>query len=437
MRDDARGDHDASKTEGPIDATETHPSGVPRWSVVCVLPNLALPEYHPDDAADVREGVWQRGITLDTDDVVVVPPSEPRAVEAAAASPAVTALLSAFRGEQGEQVSPAVLMARDDGRARRGRSWEPFVSFRNAIAMSFLLKGRAGSNDGSYQPTWSDTFDFHPTFPDARGTLSTFSPALHSFGLKPEKFHAAPSPYMPRVGRRMFADRTLYTLLGSEWRRRFGEEAHDDLDGRALWRSLEHAYSALSASLKHQESVHDYGMQLGLWVTAVEVLTWPKHQHANLPYALDLLEEFDWHSEVLKERREVKINGKVRRELNAVQLVYLHIYRSRNDFLHGNEVNVATFFRHVGEKPADEQPVEAEAQRSLVNLAAVVYRTALVAYLRRRYRVSGDDPVERVDEAEGEPEISALMSSIFDDWDYHQALEESLGIEDDLSSREE
>lgn len=412
---------------GPSEPTQPAADG---WRLECVLPNLALAPYDENEGESERGGYWGRGINLYSSDVAIVAPSDPRAIAAAQKSPAVAALLAAFRGPQGETVLPSALMVRESAHEALHRRWEPLVAFRNAAAMSFLLKGRAGGGGGAMQPTWSDTFDFHPTVPDARGSLSTWSPALHSFGYKPERFLAMPSPHLDRVGRRLFADWTLYELLAREWARRFGPEGVDDAEGRALWRSLEHAYYALSAALKHQESVHDYGLQLGLWVSAVEILAWratpgtTSAGRADLSAALDLLGEFQWLGEALRREQAVPVRKKETRTLNAVQLLYWHIYRARNDFMHGNPVSAETFFTHRAEGSHDDSASDPDSEppRSLLNLAAVVYRTALVAFLNRRYPRPKDDD---------ETGYASLSRTVFDDWDYSRAVEAGIGASEE------
>jgi hypothetical protein len=394
----------------------------PEWILQCVLPNLELQEFIEGNAEGGGGGVWSQGITLNTEDVVLVPSNEPRARAAAASSSAADALLHNFRDAQGVLVRPAALLVRKSAPELLRHHWEPLTCFRNAVALSFLLKGRAGSSDGGFQPTWSDTFDIYPVVPDARGTLSTFTPALNSMGLRPERFSGSPAPHMPRVGRRMFADRTLYRLLGMEWARRFGAGAVDDadVDSRALWRSIEHAYYALSAAVRHEGSIHDYGIQVGHWVAALEILAWPLHRKANVTRVLELLGEFEWRGPLGTAPRTARVIRGTLMELNTVQLLYVHLNVARNNFLHGEPVSNAIFYTHLEEPrvaptPRPTSEAAEEPQRSLVNLASLVYRTALVAFLRRRHPDITDDTSTEV-----------LVSAVFDDWDYHRALETML-----------
>jgi hypothetical protein len=60
--------------------------------------------------------------------------------------------------------------------------------------------------------------------------------------------------------------------------------------------------------------------------------------------------------------------------LNAAQRAYAYLYSARNDFLHGNRVTTNAMFTLTGTKRVP-----------LPRVAAVVYRTALAAYLNKRY----------------------------------------------------
>jgi len=382
------------------------------WRLALVMPNLELRGYHPDESGHAGAGALHPDLTLGSSFVAVVPPSEPRAKRIAASDRAARALLCGFHGTQGEAVAPSALLVRTDA-PEPVQSMPALIAFRNALAIPILLKARAGAEPGvgGWQPHWSDTFDFHPTFPVGEDGLATLSPALRSFGLQAERYKATPSPYMPIVGRQMVTDRALAGLLASEWRRRW-ESDDDDQWGRVLFRSLECAYWAMSADLKNFESLQDYGFQLAQWVSAVEVLVSSAPGGGSVESAWALLGEFAWPNAALQEQVQCTI-GKRTRNFDVVQRIYGHINRARNDFLHGNPVSADTFFMH-----RSQSAHSGSKQPSLLQLCATVYRTALMSYLRHRHPAADRMAMDHLDR----------VMAMVDDYDYILSLKRSLGI---------
>jgi hypothetical protein len=56
----------------------------------------------------------------------------------------VEQILSSFRNEHGKPYFPAVMLIRADAASELKRELEAYVAFRNAIAVSILMRGRAG-----------------------------------------------------------------------------------------------------------------------------------------------------------------------------------------------------------------------------------------------------------------------------------------------------
>jgi hypothetical protein len=220
---------------------------------------------------------------------------------------------------------------------------------------------------------WSDVFDCHPTTTDRADNLYTASPAAETSHFGNPTFRGMQSPYVSAKDARMMPDRFLYRALAKEWHRRFVSPAHDDQFSRTLFRSLEVAYRASSVGRVALATIHDYGIQIGLWVSAMEILAWPDHQYASLDHVAALLGKYHWSGEKLRARRYRIGVGRNRRAVNAVQKVYWYLNAARNDFLHGNPVSIHSL--KSGGTPESWLP----------RLAAIVYRTVLAQYLSGRY----------------------------------------------------
>src|SRR5690606_29761950 len=137
--------------------------------------------------------------------------------------------------------------------------------------------------------SWSDYFDFHPTGVATDGSLYTHTPALKAFFIPERNFQAMPSPTVA-VGTPLgVADPFLNRNLGRLWRRRFVHPGKDALPGRIVFRSLEIAYHAAAVGNRNESSLHDYGLQIALWVTALEVLARPPRGHVSQTQVLALI----------------------------------------------------------------------------------------------------------------------------------------------------
>jgi hypothetical protein len=143
--------------------------------------------------------------------------------------------------------------------------------------------------------------------------------------------------------------------------------------GDRLFRSLEVAYAACAVATKNQGSLNEYGTEVALWVSAIEILAWPDRSHADLDGVLELLGRNVGRRATNKKRFRAKV-GRKSRSLTALQRGYTYLYRARNRFLHGNPIG-----------PTSLLTLSRTRRVGLPRLAAIIYRAALVAYLSRRY----------------------------------------------------
>lgn len=374
------------------------------WDFEYLLPNLALPAPTPERSAVPEDSdLTKRGLTLETEYVAVVPPEDPRVSTIADRIPATKKLVSSFRDSLGRPARPSVLIVRRDAPLLERDGVEPIVSFRNAIAFSIILRARAQmlSDRGLREPTWSDTFDFHPAFVNRRGSLVASSPALTASHTRGDQYLAMPSPHLPLEGERLTVDRFLYRSFAREWKRRYSVPVRKERLGRVLFRSLEVAYQASSVAMKNQGSLNEDGIQVALWVSALEILAWPTKRYANEAIVLDLLGQYRWRDVALNRRAFRGTVQKKRRSLNAVQKICHAMYSARNDFLHGNPVHSGDLFP-FGRKRGVPLPAA----------CAIVFRTALAVHLAARHEL----PLRTMRDL-----VPHVLES-FDDFTYERAL---------------
>jgi hypothetical protein len=374
------------------------------WDLGFVLPNLVLP--HDDE--DSNPGAFPLGISFAPSYLRIFPGRHPAVLALRSRVSAVEQILLSFRDEYGKPYSPAVLLVRADTPQLLKNDLEAFVSFRNAIAMSVVLRGRASVvlDRGAPSGTWSDTFDFHPVQIGGMGRMIIQSPALVSLVSETAKLHLTHSPYLQLEGRRLWLDHYLFWALGQAWSRRFAPTPRADSFAQRAFRSLEAAYQACAVGAKNEASLHEYGTQIALWVSACEILAWPDQKRADLPAVIALLAGFQGGRATMRKRFSASYRGQ-RLRLTAPQRAYTRLYSARNDFLHGNPVSVNTMMTQ-----------NRRANVSLPRIAAIVYRTALASYLNKRYPI--EVPLQNLKERSME---------MFDHYQYEQALAESFGYD--------
>ena len=377
------------------------------WRFLYVLPNLELPEEPQEN----QVGEWPEGLDLRTSVFTITSGADPRVEAIRKEVPEVEQILSSFYRETGTRYVPAVLIGRADAPDRVLRSEEATVAFRNAVALSVVLRGRAAvaRGLGGQAPTWSDTFDFHPAQLSASGRFVLLSPALRALIAMKKPRCFTRSPNLPVEGRRLWPDEYLYRTLGLEWARRYGRGYLAAQYGRSLFRSLEVAYSACAVGAKNQGSIHDYGLQVALWVSAIEILAWPRNDHANLEYVLAFLRSAPLHETLARRRFRAtmkKREGPI--PMNALERAYSYLYTARNQFLHGNPVSPSILFTRSRKQ-----------QVPIPRVAAVVYRMALAAYLNDRYPVA----IRSMEELKARPGEVGLRHT------YETALAEMFGID--------
>lgn len=387
------------------------PLATAEWEFGFVLPNLVL----PDNAAAHDPGTWPDGISFGSGTIIIVPFNDPRVLQLRAEQAAVEQILTSFLDEYGNPYNPSVLLVRKSAPDAVRLNLGAIIAFRNAVALAFVLRARAADAKGSgaFDPTWSDTFDFHPAKIGGNGKMILESPALLAAVADTATLRYTHSPYLPLVGRRLYPDGYLFDSFEKAWVRRFCGKAKTQQFGDRLFRSLEIAYQACAIGAKNEGSLNEYGIQVALWVSAIEILAWPDKRHADLETVLLLLDRDAVDGRGRERQYRIKLrNPKTKkletRRVSALQRAYIYLYRARNKFLHGNPVNANSLLT-LGRR----------VRIGLPQLAAIVYRAALVAYLDHRYpkRINSLD------------ELRDRAGEMFEDHAYEMALGELFGYQ--------
>jgi hypothetical protein len=243
--------------------------------------------------------------------------------------------------------------------------------------------GRAG------YPQWSDYFDLYAFTATTDDELAARSLASLEIN-RPDQFSGQRAPHLASSQRLSFGlDRAVLAGSLRQWDQRF-LKGRQEWKTRVLFRSLEIACQAsrVPAVGTRTPTIHDMGVGIALWVSALEILSHPRTGKANLGTVLDLLARADWLDPKLKATRfQVEYPKKNIRRINWAQRFYYELYRARNDFLHGNPVAAGRLF-----------PARRSGGPTLLHCAPLVYKAAL----------SGVLPAARTKAAKGD--LSARMA---------------------------
>ena len=340
-----------------------------------MLPNLGLPSSPAP--GDPRH--WPQGITFPQAWVAIARESDPRVIALRNRSSATAQILSSFTSVYGKPIECSLLIWRADAPARWRRDLRPLIAFRNGVAIATVLHGRAASVNGysGGSPNFSDVFDLHPATIGGMGHMVLQSPAYLDVTGPTQQRILTPSPYVSRHTSPFWYDHYLFDAIGTVWRRRFGQAPRHARYADRLFRSLEVAYQACGVSARNEASLTDYGTQIALWVSAIEILAWPAQKHASRESVLKMLADPALGPKATRRRFRVALKGKKKTEwrlVSGLQRACLAMYAARNDFLHGNPVGPSTLALKRGGVSAP-----------LPRIAALVYRAALVAYLDSIY----------------------------------------------------
>ncbi len=339
-------------------------SSDPEWQLAFVLPNLLLGESERSPSE----------LTLGLEGIAIVSPSDRRVAEISTWSVAANTFLNSFHDGNRKSLEPAALIVRKDWYSDMGRDPEPLISFRNAVAIASILPFRAHwEADGWSGVSWSDSFDYHPARLRNDGSkFDSWTPAINSIGFRTKELSLTPDLRVPRPELR-HADEALADRLGRVWRLRY-RRGREKRRAKKVFRSLEAAYEALSVGFKNYASLYEIGLDTVHWTTAIEVLASPPNKYVKLCDCIKLLGRASCINDPeLQERgHEVRI-GKDTTHVTLPQRAYVHLYKARSKFVHGDEVSV-DLLRPFGE---DAPP--------LLSLASTVYRIALMAYLEKHW----------------------------------------------------
>lgn len=237
-------------------------------------------------------------------------------------------MLSIFTDAFRRPQRPSVLLFNSDA----PQTYVGSVSaFRDLIAIASMLHKRAMAilrNSPAHQPIFSNSFDFYPWVPrDNAQWVYAFTPALAGVDDVTE-FYGQTSPEVSHHDLEDL-DEPLLNVLVSRWERR---HATDDplWEDLALFRSLNMAFQAARTPFNTGGTSYDIGRLVGLWVSAMEILSHSGVDRTGRDNVLRIL---------LRLPSTYNFERGTRPSCPPLRQWALELlYRIRNDYLHGNRV---------------------------------------------------------------------------------------------------
>ncbi|WP_316197739.1 hypothetical protein [Bradyrhizobium sp. SZCCHNS2002] len=324
------------------------------WAPLFLLPNMRIQ------------------IPFENEYLAIVGPEDERCVEINARHPTFLPFLGSFTDAFRRTQTPSVMLMRDDAPGWI-KSWEAVSGFRDVLSISAVLHNRTAvlihRLPRSYQYTTS--FDFYAyTLTTDYLKLITSNPALMGFDMV-EEFHGQTTPGLPVSNwDRLDYDELLAEALLAEWHRRF-YDSEPSWRRLALFRSLSMAHAAAQIPGVVGVTNHSLGRNIGLWVSAFEILVHPETDDSGVKQVYALLDQVDYRTQACKEKTYFCYEGRTKKQgqpRNLACWIYGEVNHARIDYLHGNPLK------------ADRLTIPPH-NKNLFNYVPALYRLLLTAFL--------------------------------------------------------
>ncbi|MGO7661634.1 hypothetical protein ACC697_04050 [Rhizobium ruizarguesonis] len=341
------------------------------WKVISALPGLNL-------RSPIEAGV-----------AAIVPSGDARLLDLRSESKNLNKFLGSFTDAFREGVDPSAIIVKKDI-APTLTTAEAIAGLRDAAALSMVIHNRSLDikYPGQHRAAYSNAFAIYPWMIDnADEHLIALTPAFWGTHLV-SKFEGQSSPEVPiaDVGDFDF-DQALLSELLRRWHSRFSSDKASHAD-RVLFRSLNMANQASLTPGGVDATLYDYGRLIALWVSAFEILAHPAVGDSSYKVVYQQIEDAKWTSQRLRWKKWVAFEGRTKPKKHRYSLpIWLcnHLYKARNDFLHGNEVTTKSLLIK-----------NSKSKSSLFQVAAPLYRMALTSFLKLEWK-SHIPPIANVD----------------------------------------
>ncbi len=301
--------------------------------------------------------------------VIITPYDDPLTQAIRDRSLAFSQFVDNFKDQFGRHFAPSLFFLHKNVKP----DLEAIISFRNLFAISSIVQSWErflchGTQLDYYK--FSNYFDLYPySLSKDEKDLIVSTPS--TLGLdEPAEFQGQCSPEIATsYSTSKFYDSALFEALSKEWEKYFVNRKRKEWKSRSLFRSLEMSFRAAGLPFRNQGTIHDYGANIALWISAFEILIHSGNDDVNLTKILDFFGDIHFNTKKLNYKKYIGRKHKNER-LNLIQKTYFEMYNARNQFLHGNPV-----------KSSDLFPGRNSKCNSFTVIAPVLYKCALYHFL--------------------------------------------------------
>lgn len=323
------------------------------WTPIWALPNINLDE------------------AVESEFFALVPIDDKRVRRIKREQPEFRKFIARFSDTFKNRITPSLILRRADA-PERLLTGEAAASFRDLLVASMVPYAQARNiiyDNARDRIGYSSFFWVYPWMTDRIDRhISAVTPTMIAVH-EAQAFKGQSSPDLSptRVIRSDFDEPLLQELL-RRWDARYNID-EPSWKNVALFRSLNMANQASLFPGGVDATIHDFGRIAGLWIASFEILVHPGgNGQANLTKVLELLERIPWIDKRCGHQRyKVRIGHKIARK-NLACWLYRELYRCRNDFLHGNPVDIASLQIR-------------QSSRGLILFGAILYRLGLTSFL--------------------------------------------------------
>lgn len=299
---------------------------------------------------------------------VIIPKNDPLTQTIRDRSLAFSQFVDNFRDQFGREIAPCLLFLHK----RVKPNLEAIISFRNLLAVSSIVQSWERFICHGTQLDYlkfSNYFELYPySLSRDEKNLIVSTPSVTGID-KSSEFQGQCSPEIASShSNKRFYDLTLFEALYQHWVDYYVKRKRGEWKIRSIFRSLEMVFRASGLPFRNQGTIHDYGANIALWISAFEILNHPGgNGYVSLNSVLDFLGEIVFKTKKLNHKC---YNGRKTERLNLLQKTYFEMHIARNQFLHGNPVSQSSLF-----------PGKITKCNPLIVVAPVMYKCAIYHFL--------------------------------------------------------
>lgn len=270
------------------------------------------------------------------DDLILLGSGDDRYQDLKARNPVLKQYLDSFGTPFGKKVNPSIIV-RDERLPKVDASH--LCAFRNAISIACVVGSRAHScmRNQSTGFFCTDLFDFHPVSVSSDGTdLIAKTPFENSFCCNVKDFRGQTTLAViyPENIQAALDEEFLRALLDVVEKKTHTQDEQSFTT--RLVRSMEMAFHALKSPFGNLGEPVDFGIQMGLWVCAFEIIANPHNKVVKFADVSTMIKAVPWRNGKLRVKNRAAVGAQRGKKTTLPVQIYGRLYQTRNAYMHGN-----------------------------------------------------------------------------------------------------